>query len=108
METKEDRSFGVIPVFKNDKGDCYFCLVREEDGHWGFPKGHPEENETEAQTAKRELKEETGIEDFTFYAEPVFVEEYSFVRDGFQYNKSVKYFLGLAHTVATETSTDFK
>ena len=28
---------------------------------WGFPKGHVEANETEIQTSKREIKEETGL-----------------------------------------------
>jgi 8-oxo-dGTP pyrophosphatase MutT (NUDIX family) len=30
-------------------------------GHWGFPKGHVEEKESEEETAKRELLEETGL-----------------------------------------------
>ena len=32
-------------------------------GQWGFAKGHVEEGESEVQTAKREIAEETGIED---------------------------------------------
>ena len=30
-------------------------------GNWSFPKGHTEGNETEAETALREVREETGL-----------------------------------------------
>lgn len=36
--------------------------MRHLDGHWGFPKGHVENSETEEKTAKREIREETGLE----------------------------------------------
>ena len=29
--------------------------------HWGFPKGHVEKDETDEETAKREVLEETGL-----------------------------------------------
>ena len=35
-------------------------------GHWGFVKGHVEDNETEKETALRELKEETGLSKVEF------------------------------------------
>jgi len=31
------------------------------NGNWGFAKGHVENNETEIETAIREVKEETGL-----------------------------------------------
>ena len=38
-------------------------LVKNKNGrHWGFPKGHMEKDETEQQTAIREVREETGLE----------------------------------------------
>ena len=33
-----------------------------KSGYWAFPKGHVENGETEEETAKREIKEETGID----------------------------------------------
>ena len=33
-----------------------------KSGYWSFPKGHVENSETEEETAKREIKEETGID----------------------------------------------
>ena len=31
-------------------------------GHWSYPKGHVEPNETEIETAIREIKEETNLD----------------------------------------------
>lgn len=42
--------------------DGKVLLIRQTMGHWGFPKGHMEENETEEETAIREVKEETNID----------------------------------------------
>ena len=55
-----DASFGVIP-FKKIKGVWHVFLICHHDGHWGFPKGHPEGEETSIQAAERELFEETGL-----------------------------------------------
>ncbi len=42
--------------------DGKVLLIRQTMGHWGFPKGHMEEKETEEETAIREVKEETNID----------------------------------------------
>lgn len=54
---KKDKSCGCI-VFNNGK----VLLVKHQKGHVGFPKGHPEENETDMEAAIREVKEETNID----------------------------------------------
>ena len=62
MRLQKDSAVGVIPVYK--KGDEFlFCLIQDENGFWGFPKGHQDEGESEEKTAIRELEEEAGIED---------------------------------------------
>lgn len=53
---KLEKSCGSI-VIDNDK----VLLVKHNAGHWDFPKGHVEANETEVDTAIREVKEETNI-----------------------------------------------
>ena len=49
---------GIIPI------SCIgrkVLMIQHPEGHWGFPKGHVEFDETEINAAKRELYEETGI-----------------------------------------------
>lgn len=53
---KKEKSCGCI-IIENEK----VLLVKENKGHWGFPKGHIEQNETEEETAIREVKEETNL-----------------------------------------------
>lgn len=56
---KREKSCGAVVYDRlNDK----YLLIRHNLGHWGFPKGHVEEGETEQETAKREVQEETGYE----------------------------------------------
>ncbi|MBI9008417.1 MAG: NUDIX domain-containing protein [Tenericutes bacterium] len=55
---KKEKSCGCV-VFNEEKK---VLLVRMRQGHYSFPKGHVEENESEYQTAIREVKEETNIE----------------------------------------------
>lgn len=53
-----------------------YVLVREKNGSYGLPKGHVEEGETLAETALREVREETGVTAVLHSQEPVMVDEY--------------------------------
>ena len=53
----QEKSCGCI-VIKNNR----VLVVEHNQGHIGFPKGHVEANESEEETAIREVKEETGID----------------------------------------------
>lgn len=54
----KEKSCGCI-VFNNKKE---VLLVKMKEGHWSFPKGHVENDESEYETAYREVKEETNID----------------------------------------------
>ena len=55
-----EKSCGAI-VYTKDHGDILYVIIRSKGGIYGFPKGHMEGNETEAETAFREIFEETGL-----------------------------------------------
>jgi len=61
QKAAEEKSCGAVIWREQDGGHAYL-LVRHKGGHWSFPKGHVEENETEAETALREILEETGLD----------------------------------------------
>ena len=89
-----DFSCGVIPYRLVD-GQRQFLLIQHKAGHWAFPKGHPEAGETDLQTARRELAEETGISAVEIDEARPFEEHYHFTkRSGKQVSKRVLYFLG--------------
>ena len=53
----EEKACGCI-IIENNK----VLLIKQISKAWGFPKGHVEHDETEEETAKREVKEETNID----------------------------------------------
>lgn len=57
---RKEKSCGAI-IFQDIDGVRLFLLIHMNHGHWSFPKGHMEPHETEAQTAVREIHEETGL-----------------------------------------------
>ena len=57
-----EKSCGAI-VYRKHHGNTEILLVRHlKSGHWSFPKGRMEAGETEEDTARREIKEETGLD----------------------------------------------
>ncbi len=55
-----EKSCGAVVSRMTDQGRR-FMIIRQKKGHWGLPKGHMEKGETEADTALREIREETGV-----------------------------------------------
>lgn len=58
---KFEKSCGAIIIRKNNN-NVETLLIRMLGGHWSYPKGHVEQNETEIETALREIKEETNLD----------------------------------------------
>ena len=93
MKIIKEKSFGVIP-FRKINGDVEFFLINHIAGYWGFPKGHSESGESEIETARRELKEETGITNVNLSKNISFIDNYCFENGNNTINKTVEYFLG--------------
>ena len=62
LEQREDKSVGTVCVWRGPPPQVLVIRQRTHTGeHWGLPKGHPEANENDLDTALRELEEETGV-----------------------------------------------
>lgn len=93
----QDKSIGIIPVLKQHN-DFLFLLVHQVAGHWAFPKGHPNANETELETAKRELSEETGLNTLEIIEGFRYRQRYSFEKDFEEIDKEVVFFIGFVNS----------
>jgi 8-oxo-dGTP pyrophosphatase MutT (NUDIX family) len=92
---KKDYSYGVIPVYRNDVGKLEILAIKHSMGHWAFPKGHKIDKETDIETARRELFEETGIVDCNVDERKKFLDRYIWEPEGTKTDKTVTYYLGV-------------
>ncbi len=85
---------GGFVVYTIDRDRILYLLLRHPT-HWSFPKGHIEhkDNNDLITTAKREMIEETGIENFEIIDGFHKVLSYTFVKDKVEVTKDVHYFL---------------
>jgi bis(5'-nucleosidyl)-tetraphosphatase len=90
------KSVGCI-VFRQvpDMEEPEYLLLKHSLGHWDFPKGHIENEETEEETGLRELEEETGLSKAVAELLPDFKEtiHYSYYHAGKKHVKEVVVFL---------------
>ena len=59
-----EKSAGAV-IFRKNK-EIKYLLIQYGWGHWEFPRGLIEKGESLEETARREIKEEVGIEDIKF------------------------------------------
>ena len=56
----EDSTVGFVPLRSTPTGYDILLVLKRKHGMYGFPKGHREAGETDLQTGRRELMEESG------------------------------------------------
>jgi 8-oxo-dGTP pyrophosphatase MutT (NUDIX family) len=61
---RDETSAGGV-VYRIDRGQPLFLLIRDSYQNWGFPKGHVEDGELPEAAALREVAEETGLDHLT-------------------------------------------
>lgn len=93
MITEKSAGFILISDNGSHNSDRSVLLLHYISGHWDFPKGNIESNENELQAATRELKEETGIEDFTLLPGFKYILNYKYTRKSTLISKQVTLFL---------------
>jgi 8-oxo-dGTP pyrophosphatase MutT (NUDIX family) len=62
--TVHEHSAGLV-LFRRSPARLYLLL--DYGKHWDYPKGHVEAGESDLNAARRELKEETGIDQVTIF-----------------------------------------
>lgn len=57
---KREKSCGAV-IFREENTRRFYLILKSTQGHTTLCKGHVEKNETEHETAAREIMEETGL-----------------------------------------------
>ena len=86
-----EKSCGAI-VFTRKNGMIQYVIIQSREGIYGFPKGHTEANESDIQTALREVREETGLS-VTFLDGFRTEDSHLFAKNGEIRTKHIVYFL---------------
>jgi 8-oxo-dGTP pyrophosphatase MutT (NUDIX family) len=106
---RNEISCGALVYFIENQ-DVKFLLLRYSQGHWDFPKGNKEKGETNLETTRREIKEETGISDIVFRDRFEKEITYNYSRQNEKISKKVIYFLAktkATNVVLSSEHTDF-
>lgn len=109
MPTVQEHSSGAVVYHERD-GDLRYLLLQYGAGHWGFPKGHIEGDESKLETMAREVEEETAIGPGDQMVVEGFEEEtqYYFRRGKTLVNKTVYFYLVRSTTDQVRISHEHK
>lgn len=103
-----EKSAGAVVFYREKNGKILYLLLHHEWGHFDFPKGNIEKGEGLKDTAKREIKEETGLKEIEFI--PGFKEhiKYFYKLRGKNIFKIVTFFLVQSKTKKVKVSFEHK
>jgi 8-oxo-dGTP pyrophosphatase MutT (NUDIX family) len=91
-KSEREVSAGGIVFRRQPDGHAHFLLIKDSYQHWGFPKGHLEEDESPAAAALRETSEETGLDDLVLNG-PIRIIDWHFRFRGRHIHKYCHFFL---------------
>lgn len=63
QEVVHETTAGGVIFRRSDEGKLEILLIQDAKNRWTIPKGHVEPNEEPKQTAEREIREETGLQE---------------------------------------------
>ncbi|HXM38727.1 MAG TPA: NUDIX hydrolase [Gemmatimonadales bacterium] len=89
---QRETSAGGVVFRRGPDGAVRFLLIRDSYRNWGFPKGHLEGGEPPAEAARREVTEETGLEELVLQG-PIKVIDWYFRFRGKTIHKYCHFFL---------------
>jgi len=62
-EVVREPTAGGIIFRRNERQEVEILLIQDAKNRWTIPKGHIEEGESAKETAEREIREETGLQE---------------------------------------------
>ena len=89
---QRETSAGGVVFRRGPDGQVRFLLIRDSYKNWGFPKGHLESGEPPADAARREVAEETGLQELILHG-PIKVIDWYFRFGGKTIHKFCHFFL---------------
>ncbi len=106
----QERSFGSVIIRREENEILYLLLYKKAHDHysemWDFPRGLIEKGEQPEETAKREIKEETGIIEIKFiegFKEKI---KWFYKKEGKTISKEAVYFLAETRTQEIKISNE--
>lgn len=89
---QRETSAGGVVFRRGADGPVCYLLIKDSYRNWGFPKGHLEAGEPPAEAARREVGEETGLDELIIHG-PIKVIDWYFRFRGQTIHKYCHFFL---------------